>query len=437
MQDNFLNRDKTQAILDSRPTGVSIPDALNALSKQGFTIEGYNDHPVKDALKKGADMVASTLPVVGGVLGGIGGGILGAGAGIETGPGALATGYMGSVAGAGAGGALGETAKEAIHKMTGTGGDLQPKEIAKQGAIMGGMEAVGGPVLSAVGKGVSAVGKGIYDIAIPTSMKEAGLLQAYKADTPLVQRIGNILGLTDSNIPRTVADSAINASGPAGIPKAGLMGTESMLGVQAKRAGNILWTKLVEPALNASEKVVNIPKFIDSVRTKIVDSTPELGKQSQLLDALKSIEDEYQGVGNVTMGQLQKFKEGWAENIPEKVYQGKPIAGAYNSVRNELANTARQTIYDTLGPEVKQAYFDYGNLKAIQELGKKAMTGSKLKGGTFSGLHGIYDMAVTPVATIGGNVVYKTGKGIQLIGKQGAKVIGDIINWQKSDEPSQ
>lgn len=70
MQDNFLNRDKTQAILDSRPSGVDIPTALKELSAQGFTIEGYNDKPVQSTITK-LGGVAKSLS--GGFAEGVGG----------------------------------------------------------------------------------------------------------------------------------------------------------------------------------------------------------------------------------------------------------------------------------------------------------------------------------------------------------------------------
>lgn len=70
MQDNFLNREKTQAILDSRPQGIDIPTALKELSKQGFTIEGYNDKPIQSAVSKVGSVAKSA---VGGIAEGVGG----------------------------------------------------------------------------------------------------------------------------------------------------------------------------------------------------------------------------------------------------------------------------------------------------------------------------------------------------------------------------
>lgn len=39
----YLNKDSAQQLLNTRPQGTSVQDALKALSDKGFTIEGYND----------------------------------------------------------------------------------------------------------------------------------------------------------------------------------------------------------------------------------------------------------------------------------------------------------------------------------------------------------------------------------------------------------
>lgn len=88
--------------------------------------------------------ITSTLPTLGAIGGGIAGGAAGAAAGIETGPGALITGYTGAVAGSGLGASAGEAAKEKLQ-----GQSLQPKAIAEQGAGYAAADAVFGPLAGA------------------------------------------------------------------------------------------------------------------------------------------------------------------------------------------------------------------------------------------------------------------------------------------------
>lgn len=284
------------------------------------------------------------------------------------------------------------------------------KKSAETGAIAG----LAAPIAGVI----KGVGKGAAEFVVPTSAKEAGLIQSYKAAVPFWKRV--LSGITGEALggPTTAAKTSFEK---------GLVGTESMIGVQAKKAGNNLWNKLIQPALNQSKTKVNMPAFLNGVKADIIKEVPEVSRQNSLLEAIDAMIADYKNVGEVKLPELQKFKEGWAAFVPEKSYRGKQIAGAFNEVRSMVADKARTTIYDSLGPEVKKAYFDYGNLKGLQELGKTAMTGSKLKGGFGSFWSAVKDMAITPVGTLGGQTVYKVGEGVELIGKQGAKVVSDII----------
>ena len=344
------------------------------------------------------------LPVGGAILGGIGGTIVG--------------GFAGGAAGAGVGAAAGEAAQQQIEKAQGTRQAVSGKDIVQQGVTQAATEIIGAPIISGVGKVIKAVGKGVAKYAIPTSIKEAGLLQAYKASTPVFGRILAAISGNESKAPITAAETSFQK---------GLVGGQSMIGVQAKKEGANLWNTVISPALKASKAEVDMPAFFKEARDIIIKTNPEKARQGDLLSALKSLQESYKGVTKVSLEDLQKFKEGWAEFVPEKAYQGKPIAGAFNDVKDVVSDMARSKIYKELGPEVKQAYFDYGNLKGLQELGKKAMTGGKFVGGFGGFWSAIKDMAVTPVATLGGQGIYKVGQGVELLGKPGARFIRDLL----------
>jgi hypothetical protein len=300
--------------------------------------------------------------------------------------------------------------KTGIDAAIGTAQTKDPKQ---------GIEiAAGGKALEGISKVAGAGAKTIYKSAIPTSSKEASLLQSYKAKNTLLDRIVSAVKGT-SKAPITSAETSFNQ---------GLKGTESMLGVQAKRASNKIWNTLVKPQLKASTVKVDMQKFFDDAESKIKKDNTEISRQNQLLEGLNSFREDYANKKTASLDELQKFKEGWAKFIPEKAYKGKPIAGAANDVKDTLADIARTRIYEELGPDVKQAYFDYGNLQAIQDLGKTAMQGTKLRGGSGNFLSGIKDMAVIPVATIGGRVVYRTAQGVEFVGSGGAKTVNDLLN---------
>lgn len=309
-----------------------------------------------------------------------------------------------------------------VGAAQGAGTALQQGASAGQVAGQAGIGALEGGVaagaLGIAGKALQSVGEGTYKFLIPRSMREAQLLQAYKANVPLTDRIKAALTGAETSAPTTAADTAF---------KMGLQGTEGSLGIQAKRASDNLWTTIIKPKLDASTDLVNMPIFFDHLEQTIKTGTPEISRQKSLLDGLNALREDYAGVQSVPLAQLQQFKEGWAQFIPDKAYRGQPIAGAFKDVTAQAADLARQTIYHSLGKEAKQAYFDYGNLKAIQELGQKAMSGGRFKGGFGSFWSAIKDEALTPVATIGGHAVYRIGQGIEFIGKRGAAVLGDII----------
>lgn len=364
----------------------------------------------QDPYRNGIPLFGGKTPVSPLSIEAKGGDLLKAGAEIGAVAAAPAT-LPGTVAtGAGIGAAQG--AGEAMQQEKNT------NEVAKSGGIGATIGAVTAGASKIIGDVAKSAGKKIYDFVIPTSMKEAKLLQSYRANVPFTERLSTALAGGESKAPTTAASTAFDQ---------GLKGTESMIGIQAKRASNNIWKDVIKPSLDKSNAVVDMPTFFDSVEKKIISETPELSRQKDLLEALQAMKEDYSGVGQVTLNDLQKFKEGWAQFVPEKAYMGKPISGAFNDVKDTAADLARQAIYNNLGKDVKKAYFDYGNLQGLQELGQKAMTGGKLKGGFGSFWSAIKDMALTPIGTVGGRTLYRTGQGIQFFGKPGAAILSDIL----------
>jgi hypothetical protein len=103
------------------------------------------------------------------------------------------------------------------------------------------------------------------------------------------------------------------------------------------------------------------------------------------------------------------------------------VASASMTVKDMLSSAARNHIYDTLKPEMKQPYLDYDNLYEIAKHGLKPLQRTLPLGGTSTLFAAIKDLALTPVATVGGQILYKTGQGMELIGRPGARVVGDIL----------
>lgn len=347
------------------------------------------------------------------VSGAIAGGTLGAASPL---PGGAA---LGTTVGAGAG----EAIQQGLEMMTGRRTAFAPSEIGTTAAEQGAMELVGGPLLRVAGRVLKPAATRAVEAVLPMANKaEARMVQAYRAARPFWGRVMDIASGAGTRSPRTVAQSVVEQ---------GLYGGETALGIQAKRASGRIWKDMLEPALKASPVKINLPQFFDELRQEIIQKTPELGRRQDLLDALDALRKPYANklftVKDIPIATLQKLKEGWAQFVPQKAYQGKPIEGMFKNVSNRAAALARRKIYNALGDESKQAYLDYGNLQRVMEHGQRVMTGGRRQGGFGAFWSSLKDMAVTPVATIGAQTVYRTADGLELVGAPKGRVVRDIL----------
>lgn len=299
--------------------------------------------------------------------------------------------------------------------------ELEPKGGAeKVGAVIGDIATFfipGAKGTQIAGSVIKKTGEKVFKQGIGISAKEAPLIQSYRAKNTLTERIASIIRDKELKKPITNADTAI---------RQGLFGTEPMIGIQSRRGADKVWKEIVSPALKNAKKEVSIPEFIKEIKGEVV-KVADLSRRRELIRGLDAFKKDYKNLKNVNLEQLQSFKEGWAKFLPDKVYKGKPIGGAFREIQNIATQLARNKIYTELGPEVRAAYFDYGNLKNLQKLGQTALTQSKLKGGAGTFISGIKDMVVTPIATTGGLTLYKVGKGIEFIGRAGLKTVGEIF----------
>jgi hypothetical protein len=90
MQEKYLSKDQMQAILDTRPKGVSMDDALNMYVKNGWTIQGVNEQPT--VVQQAKDVATGFVKGAGRTLVNTASGIQDIGQGVLGGAEALATG---------------------------------------------------------------------------------------------------------------------------------------------------------------------------------------------------------------------------------------------------------------------------------------------------------------------------------------------------------
>lgn len=273
--------------------------------------------------------------------------------------------------------------------------------------------------ISVTGRASKELGKSSYGITITPEEKTSKAVINYQAKYKnSFDRIKATL--TGKELPGKPITEAETAA------RVGLGGTEKELAVQSKRIQNDLWKNTIVPQLEAQKKVVNMPTFFSELK-KSIETTPGLGERTDLLKAYNKLYDEYKNVGTIGLEKLQDYKVDWTRLLPEKVYRGEPIASAYRSVQNMAATKARYIISNYLSPEAQQAYIDYGNLQSVIEAGQKSARDPAKLSFFRTVWQLVMDKAVTPVVTIGGKVLYRTGEGLEFIGNAGARNVGDII----------
>lgn len=143
-----------QYITEQRKKGVSDSQIVAALNGQ--------NQPGPQRSVAG-ELLPTAFSIGGGILGGIGGS-LGGPAGT----------VAGGVAGAAAGGALGEAVQEGIERRYGQRSELNPGQIAAQGAISGGLQLAGAGIGKLAGFGLK--------VARPTLVSWTSKLSGYADD---------------------------------------------------------------------------------------------------------------------------------------------------------------------------------------------------------------------------------------------------------------
>lgn len=302
---------------------------------------------------------------------------------------------------------------------------LAKKPIMESGklAVRAGTELAktGQPIVRTTGRVLKGVGEGAYGITVTPQESTKIAMQAYKANQPsLSSRVqGFFSGEGVGTKPITEAETAA---------RRGLVGTEAELGVQAKKISGELWNKEISPKLDAVKGKVNMKSFTDEIEKEIEKTATGIRKEA-LREGLKAFKESYKNVSGVSLKKLQDYKEAWAEFLPDATYKGKPIANSIKEVHNLAAKKAREIIYKHVGEDGKQAYIDYGNLKSIAQAGIKNVDKDPVaRSISRNAWEFVMNQAITPIATLGGKILYKSGSGLEFIGKKGAKKVKDIVD---------
>jgi len=420
-----------QTILDSRPKGVPMNEALDMYVKNGWTIEGVNEPKTKTETAKDMAVgfgkgVARTVVNTATGIQDIGQGILGGAEAVVTGKELSQTKAMQPNVGADVlksetpqGQALQQsiTPTNADQKL---GGQLEfgAEILAGGGAGLIKDTVVGGTKLlakgiSPVAKAIKGTGKSVYESAFTPNVKEAENILAYEASQPsMFQNLfgaGAIKG-NPAFKPITTSETAL---------RSGIAGTEKQIGIQAKRVADTLYNKEIAPAVKGLKGEISKEELFAPLQERIAGIV-DPSKQKAYQNAFESLVEDYASIESFTFTKAQALKSELAQFTPAKMFRGQDVANETRMLQGDMANFIRQKTYEALKDvNIKQKYIDYGNLQELQKVGVKAITEGGLKGGFGGFWSTVYDKAMTPVKTIGGKIVYHIGDKLKVTAPKG------------------
>lgn len=238
----------------------------------------------------------------------------------------------------------------------------------------------------------------LYKTAVKPNAKEAWLLLKAEAKW--------------TTAPITRADTAL---------KYWLTWTEESLWVKSLRQADKIFSKQIEPALKKSKITHNIDDLFNNVEQTIKKSSWWELRKKELMDWLAALKDDYAKIWKKSFDSmwLQLEKSSLDSFTAQKIFKWQEVASWYNQVKNYLANEMRQTVRDDLAKlwvkNAKTLYRDYANLVELSKIWVKWITEWWLKWwfGTFWST--LYDVAATPIKTIGWNMLYKTWSWLEFI----------------------
>lgn len=278
------------------------------------------------------------------------------------------------------------------------------------------------------GRGTKAVGGAVYKSAIPPSTREAEKIVSYQADTPFLKRAANAMaGKVSDKKPVTRADTALER---------GLMGSQSAVGVGARRQADKLWETKIAPAVDKSEVIVSKRDLFDPLERRVADTT-EPAKRQAYQDALDALKEDYNAFPEYfSLKEAQSLKRGLDEFTPEKVFKGKSVANEYRMLQADMADAIRDKTYNALDDvNIRKDYVDYGNLAELEKLGVKALSEQGFKGGFGNFWSSMWDMVTVPVKTVGGQTLYRVGDVVEFVGDRGIKKFGDFLRKNGYEKP--
>lgn len=276
-----------------------------------------------------------------------------------------------------------------------------------------------GKTLTVAARATKSTGKALNASGFTPNVAEAERIIAYKANTPFLKRALNaVTGNEDPGKPRLKSDTALEQ---------GVAGTEKIIGITAKRKADKLWNEKIAPAVRDSEEIMTKEELF-APAVQLVESTTDPTRKKALKAALDALYEDYADADGWSLEVAQALKRDLAKFLPSKMYRGQDVASEIRTLQYEMAHAIRQKTYEALDDvNIKKDYLDWANLAALEQIGVKAISEAKLKGGFGSFWTAMWDMTTTPIKTVGGQVLYRVGNSLEFIGEKGITNFGDFL----------
>lgn len=306
------------------------------------------------------------------------------------------------------------------------GGIAKGAQSGTKSALVGAGKALEATADASTGvsKAIKGAGSALYKTAITPTVQEAQRILNYRAKTPFLKR-----SIDGTGAPLTRGQTALER---------GLAGTESMIGVQAKRAADDLWTKEIAPAVaNSKGQMTKDELFTPALeRIASIEDPTRRAAMQRAYDALLEDYKAYPEAFDLT--KAQALKRDLAAFTPTKIFKGQDVASEMRTLQADMADAIRQKTYETLKDEnIRKKYLDWANLDELQKVGIKAISNAKVKGGSGTLIGGLWDMATVPAKTIGGQVLYRVGDALEFTAPKGIKTLGQYLQKMGYSKPTE
>lgn len=248
-----------------------------------------------------------------------------------------------------------------------------------------------------IGKATENIGESIYWLTLPPWVDEARAIQKNKA------------WLWPK--PRTTVETAIDKN---------IMWTRSMIGTQAEKEANKIFTKTVNPMLEKATTKTNVQWLIDELWTEIEKFAKwDPDKLAEYNDALIEMKKSFwdKKFSELSQKELHELKSWLQGRTPQKFFKGKEITNAYQELRAKLATKLTKNLHTNLTQEfwedTAKLYKDYANLQWLKEVWVKSRSAAWLKWWFGWFWSTIAQELATPATTVWGKALVSVGKLLQ------------------------